>query len=499
MIGTSDTTRIPVHAVRFHPLSYGDPNGQLFEWEGNLYRAIGSSSAALYGRLFNEGVIQRLVEQHFLVETDLVPLSLDGFEAVLQHRQIPCVSYAYEWPAPMLKDAALLVLDFNLELARTGLATQDAHPANVLFNGCEPVFVDFGSIVAIAPEAPWAAVDEFCRFYLYPLYLMAGGQGRIARWLLHDTEGGVRSSDFFRGLQPMVPIRHGVRHAVHYQIQRRMADWRPRLVARIPPSVRSVLKRTFKSAGTRRVTAGGQTPPSRVRILQRLREEIHAITFPVRRSAWSEYYDGSFPPFSPSETWTPKHHAVWEALRRLQPASVLDIGSNQGWYSQLATRSGSRVVAFDTDEISIASLYARAKTEGLPILPLVMDVRYPSPGSGLRNECFSPASQRLACDLVLALALIHHLVFKQRLTFEKVVGALEQFAARWLLVEFVAREDPYVAPLWSAERHAWYSLDGFIAALRTRFDHIERLPSSTPHRTLLLCHRERWTTSSNDS
>lgn len=480
---------MPPEAMAFHPLSHGDPHGRLFEWDGNLYRGISASWAPFYEALFADGTIQQLVEQGFLIQTERAPLSLNGFSLVLRHRRVPFISYAYEWTASMLKDAALLVLDFNLALARRGLATQDAHPANVLFDRCRPVFVDFGSITPVQPHAPWPAYDEFCRFYLYPLYLMAHGQGRIARWLLHDTEQGVLGSDFFRGFGSIVPSRHSAARALAYRARQRIKALRPTLATRIPPAARGVLKRALESI-TRSVVQAvsvGQLP--RLHALHRLRSEVEAIKLPARSSAWSDYYK-SFPPFSPSPSWGPKHQSVWSALSRLKPQSVLDIGSNQGWHAELAARHQSHVVAMDTDEASIAALYERGKTGALSLLPLIMDIRYPSPGSGLANESFSPATQRLQCDLVLALALTHHLVFKQNLIlFEKMVRAIEVFSKRWLLIEFVAKDDPYVIHDWSAERHGWYSLEGFVQALATRFQDIERLPSDSSFRTLFLCRK----------
>jgi SAM-dependent methyltransferase len=492
MIDTDVTQQIPREAVRFHPLSRGDPHGRIFEWEENLYRGIPSSSAPLYRRLFAEGTVQRLVDSGALIQTEPTPFSLEGFELVLRHRRVPFVSYAYEWSGSMLKDAALRVLDLNLALAEHGLATQDAHPANILFDGCRPVFVDLGSIIAIEPQAPWPAYDEFCRFYLYPLYLMAHGHGRIARWLLHDTEQGVLGSDFFNGLGSVVPSHRSAGRVLAYHVRERLKRWYPQLAARVPPRLRQPLKRTLasvkESAWNAQRAVSSRLP--RVAMLQKLRAEIEAIRLPALKSAWVDYYQGSFPPFTPDPSWGAKRQAVWSVLDRIRPQSVLDIGSNQGWYAELALRVGSQVVACDTDEASIAALYERGRAHHLPLLPLLLDVRYPSPGSGLANESFAPATQRLRCDVVLALALVHHLVFKQNvILFDRLLRGLEVFSKEWLLIEFVSKDDPYVAHDWSSERHGWYSMDGFLNVLALFFKEIERLPSDSPSRTLFLCRK----------
>jgi hypothetical protein len=474
--------------VTFHPLSYGDPQGRVFEWEGQLYRGIRPAANALYQRLVDDGTFKRLAGQGLLIETAKAHIAVKEFDLVLKHRRVPFISYAYEWSAAMLRDAALLVVDLNLELARSGLATQDAHPANVLFDRCRAVFVDVGSIVPVPPHRPWVAEEEFRRFYLYPLYLMAQGQGRIARWLLHDTEGGVLPTDFYRGGRSIVPSRASAVRAVGYQVRGWMKALYPKVVSQVPPSIRRPLKQAVQALDrTRETAATASAQVSRVRALKRLREEIASIRLPSPTSAWSGYYDRAFPPFSPSEAWSPKHHSVGSLLTRLRPSTVLDIGSNQGWYAELATTVGGAVTAVDTDEACVTALYERGKTKRLDVLPLVMDVRYPSPGSGIANECFSPATQRLSCELVLALALVHHLVFHQNMTLEKVVRALEVFVKRWLVVEFISKDDPYVRNDWSPERHPWYRLEEFQRVLAARFARVERLPSDAPTRTLFVC------------
>jgi hypothetical protein len=61
----------------------------------------------------------------------------------------------------MLKDAALLTLDLDIELARSGLMLQDAHPFNVLFDGSRSQFVDFTGIVPAGERPLWAVDEQF--------------------------------------------------------------------------------------------------------------------------------------------------------------------------------------------------------------------------------------------------------------------------------------------------------------------------------------------------
>ena len=93
---------------------------------------------------------------------------------------MPVVSYPYEWPFGMLKDAALLELDLLLAALDEGLVLKDASPYNVQWRGAQPVFVDVGSFERLREGEPWAGYRQFCTLVLYPLQLQAYKHGSRA-------------------------------------------------------------------------------------------------------------------------------------------------------------------------------------------------------------------------------------------------------------------------------------------------------------------------------
>lgn len=137
--------------------------------------------------------------------------------------------------------------------------------------------------------------------------------------------------------------------------------------------------------------------------------------------------------------------ALHKILSELRPDSVLDIGSNAGWYSKLAAFLGSKVVSFDPTPTYITQLYFDARDKNLPILPLIMHFTDPTPSRGLSSHSSIAAAERFRCDMVLALSLVPDVVFKRNLRFDQVVERLALFSKRWLVVEFIPRQDPEVA------------------------------------------------------
>jgi SAM-dependent methyltransferase len=222
-------------------------------------------------------------------------------------------------------------------------------------------------------------------------------------------------------------------------------------------------------------------------LVRQLRHELVSIALPPGPAKLIGD-ENCFPPLTPAENWTPKHRSVHKVLTDLCPATVLDLGSGQGWYSHLAASLGSSVVAVDVDDRRVAYCYQEARKKDLSILPLVMDIRYPSPGHGICNQVIAPALQRLACEMVLALSVVHLLVFDQNLTFEQTCQTFAAFATKWLLVEFAFRKDWEVRQRWS-DWYPWYTLENFIDVLKKQFRSVNPIPSHPASRVLLLCEK----------
>jgi hypothetical protein len=110
----------------------------------------------------------------------------------------------------------------------------------------------------------------------------------------------------------------------------------------------------------------------------------------------------------------------------------------------MAARKGARVVAIDRDDSVIDTLWRSARTEAPGILPLVVDIGRPPGACGWRNrEC--PAFLERArghFDLVMMLALLHHLVVNERVPLAAILQLAFELTTRWAIVEYVDPQDP---------------------------------------------------------
>jgi SAM-dependent methyltransferase len=215
-------------------------------------------------------------------------------------------------------------------------------------------------------------------------------------------------------------------------------------------------------------------------------EYIDGLDVRPREGDWSGYVQSPDATVGAPGTYDGKQRAVDAFLGRLSPGRVLDVGANLGWFSELAVHHGHDVTAVDTDDPTSSALFARAQAHGLPILPLRMDIMWPTPGHGMALA-YAPAPGRLRSGISLWLAIVHHLA-RSGYSFEAVARTVADFTEHAAIIEFVPRDDPHIAA-WPLVRDPGYDQERFIEAMRPQFPNVEVMPSSPDPRIMMLFRR----------
>lgn len=478
--------------IVFHPHSFGDHQLRLFRWHGEIYRGIGSTRAASFAQLFEAGIIQHLIDQGLLIKSELVSININDYKLIVRHRTIPFISYPNEWCAVMLRDAALTLLDLATELTEYGFTLGDAHPWNLLFDieNCRPVFVDLGSILPIYNPI-WPVYEEFCRYCFYPLLLMAHGQDQIARLLMWEDSGVTKSellslvgkSILSEGKTNSSLISHA-EFAFQKYIQKVPETYRKFIKIKLR-SAKSLLPQEKAASSSSLKSSKTVRNKSHADFLNQVKQNVLNIPLPTYNKNYLEKDKASF---LKQDKWTETQRTVGQVLTDFNPSSVLALGNDLGWSSKLAATLGSQVIAFDTDHHTVTQLYYHTREHELPILPLIMDFTKSTPARGLADHWSIAASNRLACDMVLALGLVDSIVSKRCLNFEQIIEGFDLFSKRWLLVEFIEAEDPIIKQWWS-DKFYWYTLENFIDALEKKFKVVKSVSAYPSNRRLLLCEK----------
>jgi SAM-dependent methyltransferase len=454
-------------AATTEPASFRDPDSTVFYADGEILRALSARAAQDWARLAGTEFFPRLVEDGKVVATevhdgDRPPLSPRGmpWTQVLKHERVPVVSYPYEWPFAMLRDAATLQLDVLAAALGEGMSLKDGTAYNVQFFGTRPVFVDVGSFEPA--HGPWPGYRQFCQTQLFPLLVQAH-LGMPYQPLLRGSLEGLRAADvtgMFRGL---ARFRRGVLRNVtlHSLLEQRV---------------------TSSSEGVKEKlsNAGFGTDMAKA-VAANLRNLVQRLEVGKRASTWSDYRDTCS--YSDADVEA-KQRIVGAVLAEHPPRLVVDLGANDGLYSLLAAEHADYVVAVDGDEAVIDRLYRRLRAEGREnVLPLVMDLVDPSGGVGWRNRERAAFADRVRPDVVLALALVHHLAIGANVPLPQVVDWLADFGCR-VVVEFVHVDDPMVVRLLANKPAGLfddYQRDAFEGLLAGRFtvEQTETLPGAT--------------------
>jgi hypothetical protein len=414
--------------------------GRVFQFEGRVLRGIYPEYVEHVLHILALAEERRWFD-HGLIPTWKTDFRVEGFPLVLEHRRIPCVTYRAEWPGETLRHAAVTYLGLCETLSESGFCLTDSHTWNVLIESTTPHFVDWGSIRP-THELNWHAwYAELRQYFLIPLYLFSVGEPRLARAALREHRIGVAVELMDRPVFQTLPEE-------------------PRRIVQ------------------------NQAQLSPTAVFRALADWVAALALPRVEGEWVGYDQPPFRGLADLESVRLKDRVVHDLMASDPARTVLDIGCNYGLHSQMCAAMGKRVVSLDIEETCLNDLYLRAKRTGQDILPLYVDFLWPLPESGLMNT-FPPARQRLASDTVLAMALVHHLVFKHFLSFETIASSIAGFSRSRAIVEFVPAEDVHVAQ-WSPERIPWYRLENFVDAMRRHFRGVESVASEPFPRRILV-------------
>jgi len=467
--------------------SFRDPGGSCFVFKDRVLRTVTSDHLPDFASFIQSSTAAALCEEGRLVSTepatvaDIDPLLSGSSEAQLledlrraaergaafEHQRVWFSSYPYEWTPSMLHAAAELTIEIAQKAFAEGFGIKDATPYNILFQGTSPLFVDVSSFEKRNPgDAIWTPFAQFARTFLFPL--------------IANAFWGVPLSDVF------LTRRDGLAPEEVYALASFSQRLRPPLLTLV--SVPVWLSGRANRTALYQPKTG--MAPEKARFvmdalfarLRRTLKRLQPKSGPA--SKWSGYMAAhSYNPAS----FAIKEEFVRKALAAEGVGNVLDVGANTGHFSLLSAEAGKRVVAIDSDPRCVDAIWVAAKERALNVLPLVVDAARPSPAVGWRNgECpafLSRAGQKF--DLVLMLALVHHLLVSERIPLDEVVELAAELTVARAVIEFVPPEDEMFRVI-ARGRDALFSgltREAFEKALQRRFEIVQSraLPDSKRH------------------
>ncbi|MGD9546116.1 MAG: class I SAM-dependent methyltransferase [Candidatus Krumholzibacteriia bacterium] len=448
--------------------SFRDPGGFLFRRDGRLLRQVNASCADDLACLHESGLYDALLDKgllipHTEVSLDLAPVP--GAAAVLEPECIPFISYPYEWCFTQLRDAAVATLRLQRNALAHGMVLKDASAYNIQFLRGKPVLIDTLSFTRYRPGEPWVAYRQFCQHFLAPLALMSYRDHRMLGLLRSQIDGV--PLDLGSGLLP------------------RRSLLNPGILMHVHLHARSQKRHAGKPVKRRQVKVSRD---AMIGITENLHKAVKSLRWKDRSTEWADYYDHTN--YSDSAL-AEKRRLVGALLDRAGGPVVWDLGANTGHFSRLAADRGWLTVAMDIDPAAVEMNWLDCRGGNRPnMLPLVMDLKNPSPSLGWAHRERDALLDRGPADTVIALALVHHLAIANNLPLERVADFLAS-AGRRLIIEFVPKPDSQVQRLLASrdDIFPFYHQEGFESAFARRFTILDRVPIPGTLRSLYLMAR----------
>ncbi|HEX5284757.1 MAG TPA: class I SAM-dependent methyltransferase [Bryocella sp.] len=435
--------------------TFRDPAGSLVIEQDRAVRSIRPEFREPVLEFLGSGFYLRAVERGDMVSSEVD----DGASGLrLVHPRVRIPVYPWEWTASQWLAAAELTLRLCDEALDEGWILKDATPLNVLFQGSRPVLVDVLSFERRdVGSSLWLAFGQYVRTFLLPLLMK-----KMLHWPFELTSfkrDGYEPAELYAAL-----------------------SWGKRIspAALWPITIPALLdgRKGSQSATPRKQPA--RDPELTLHTLKRtvagLRKRTRAVMPKSANSEWAEYTSTNSH-YSAAES-EQKRAWIRDVLEELRPATVLDVGANTGEFSAMAAKAGAEVVALERDADAAERIARMSVAKNPGIQTIHADLARPTPAVGWENRESSALLQRLEgqFDLVMLLAVIHHLLLLEQIPLRAIVQMCSRLTKRFAVVEWVPATDPMFVSLMRgrdalygalSERDLLAACDGLFTIART--------------------------------
>lgn len=404
--------------------SYRDPSGFVFTEKGVFYRQINPIYQTHYDFLM-KNLYKDLVAKKLLISHQEMPLSkfkqsVNAYK-IIKPIQLPFITYPYEWTFSMLKAAALATLKIQKLALEQGMTLKDASSFNIQFWQGQPILIDSLSFEIYEEGKPWVAYKQFVEHFLTPLLLMK----------YNDIRLNQTSSIFLDGIPVDLTIK--------------LLPWKTRLspslllhiyahaASQKKHSLTKIDKETVSKSFSKKAFLG---------LIDNLESTIKKLNWDAPKTQWGDYYDPENNNYN-NETFSKKSKIIKEFLAKAKPKTVWDMGANTGFFSRLSPKDAF-VISSDNDYGALEKNYQQmVEKKEINILPVFLDLVNPTPSVGWQNQERPGILERGQADIIMALALIHHLAISHNIPLEYVASVFSKLG-KYLIIEFVPKEDSQV-------------------------------------------------------
>jgi len=400
-------------------ISYRDTAARVVKKASVYYRYIFHEYKAEYDYLMQSGLYVELTQKGLLIEHQEIQIDTDDPKVykLLYPTQIPFQSYPFEWSYTQWRKAILGYLRINHLALKYGMILKDATPYNFYLTRGKAVMFDTSSFMFFKENDQWVAYRQFCEEFLSPVALMHYNGAEWSKLTMVNLRGIPLS---FASKQLPIKSWFNLTTVLHIHLHSKYSG-------------------INKTDGDKSNINKGFTL-EKIKSLQKMIfntiskwEKPHQFV-----NHWSTYYENDI---ESQEYLNNKEATIRKWLEIINPKSVIDLGANTGKFSFIAAEYAERVISLEADEKCVDKIEKNISIKNRNVFTMLGNVAEPSPTIGFLNMGTESIYKRGSSDVVLGLALVHHLHISNRLSFEQISLIFASFSHKFLIVEFIPIDD----------------------------------------------------------
>jgi len=443
--------------VSFSPKSMVDDFGRVFFFQGKVYRAIFPANENYCHQLLNSPLFIELQEKELIPDTKISDLKLTDYNLILEHEKLVEIQQ-HEWSFEMFKSAALMVLNVNNICNKYGYELKDAHTFNVLFRGVNPVWVDLGSIAPIRRKNEWIAYDEFLSVFYLPIQFYLQNDNYIVRKLVESNFYRMQTAPFQQlwdsGLINLLQKKPFLYQLYFRNILLKVSDRYNSHVNRFVRRFNKYYHKLFNK-------------PAKLFVYRKKTRNVAEITSYLKHSVltpmisqWSNYHKSNYE-LNGEVVVSDRFKRLIELLTNYcsDAKSSIDLAGNEGFFSSLLLQNTRLekvlLTDYDANAIDVAFKTFEQRPDNRASVALL-------------NFMFTPAlketTTRFKSDIVIALAVTHHLILTQQFAIQTIFERLKLYSNKYVVVEFmplglwsIHTKEGSVVPDWYNQK--WFEMN----------------------------------------
>jgi len=445
-------SNIPCLPFGFKSLGISDNRATLVwnQEENRVYRYIRPNFQPMLPEVLKR--INSCIDLRKMVVSHMETSSSPG---LLEQQFIHPVTRIFEWPPSMVRSYALYMLDFIGLLDKAGLSLIDMSNFNTTFFEGKFVFYDIGAITVGKMEKN--VFLSMLELLINPIILMSYGEYERAHHYLRQGESQTNNV--------------GYRDIKGY----------------MPKSVWRTYKRLILYVVN--LINNGNVLQSCTKIKKYVESSFNIVKTTTQ---WESYSHSIMQSLS-EDNLSLKYKNTVKMIREIKPSSFIDLAGNGGVLSVLLNKEVKYSICMDLDMNAIDFLYQYIVTNGIntiyPVFRNILDVSDDKVINNINMPRLRILQNPYKSDCAVGLAILHHLIFTEALTFDSVLDCFFSYTDKYLIIEYIDISHKSAIIHWGQERlneFTWYSRENFEKAVRERADIISVLPSGNETTSLYL-------------